>query len=181
MEWGETINVLKGDLSIVGPRPERPHFVQKFLNDITRYNNRPRLKAGIPGCAQVNGWRGGTSIQKRLEYDLYYLRNGSFFFGLRIIVLTILSAMVGRNAYEPAFCTADSRSNPAQSPGCWLLRSYACFKARRGEPIAVFARQCGRNLCDDSDSCYSVLHPNCDSLTLAAASQSHPREEIEWP
>jgi Undecaprenyl-phosphate glucose phosphotransferase len=98
-ELPQFINVLKGDMSVVGPRPERPHFVQKFLNDITRYNNRHWLKAGITGWAQVNGWRGDTSIQKRLEYDLYYLQNWSFFFDLRIIVLTILSAMVGRNAY----------------------------------------------------------------------------------
>ncbi|HXO04708.1 MAG TPA: exopolysaccharide biosynthesis polyprenyl glycosylphosphotransferase [Candidatus Sulfotelmatobacter sp.] len=98
-ELPQFINVLKGDMSVVGPRPERPHFVQKFLNDITRYNNRHWLKAGITGWAQVNGWRGDTSIQKRLEYDLYYLQNWSFFFDLRIIVLTVLSAMIGRNAY----------------------------------------------------------------------------------
>ncbi len=98
-ELPQFINVLKGDMSVVGPRPERPHFVQKFLNDITRYNNRHWLKAGITGWAQVNGWRGDTSIQKRLEYDLYYLQNWSFFFDLRIIVLTIISAVIGRNAY----------------------------------------------------------------------------------
>ena len=79
-ELPQFINVLKGGMSLVGPRPERPHFVQKFLNDITRYNNRHWLKAGITGWAQVNGWRGDTSIQKRLEYDLYYLQNWSFFF-----------------------------------------------------------------------------------------------------
>jgi lipopolysaccharide/colanic/teichoic acid biosynthesis glycosyltransferase len=96
---GRTINFLKGDMSVVGPRPERPHFGQKFLNDIARYDNRHWLKVGITGWAQVNGGRGDTSIQKRLNYDLYYLQNWSFSFGLRIIVLTILSAMVGRNAY----------------------------------------------------------------------------------
>jgi len=98
-ELPQFINVLKGDMSVVGPRPERPYFVQKFLNDITRYNNRHWLKAGITGWAQVNGWRGDTSIQKRLEYDLYYLQNWSFFFDLRIIVLTVISAVIGRNAY----------------------------------------------------------------------------------
>ncbi len=98
-ELPQFLNVLRGDMSVVGPRPERPHFVQKFLNDITRYNNRHWLKAGITGWAQVNGWRGDTSIQKRLEYDLYYLQNWSLFFDLRIIVLTVLSAIVGRNAY----------------------------------------------------------------------------------
>lgn len=98
-ELPQFLNVLRGDMSVVGPRPARPHFVQKFLNDITRYNNRHWLKAGITGWAQVNGWRGDTSIQKRLECDLYYLQNWSLFFDLRIIVLTILSAIVGRNAY----------------------------------------------------------------------------------
>jgi Undecaprenyl-phosphate glucose phosphotransferase len=98
-ELPQFFNVLKGDMSVVGPRPERPHFVQKFLNDVTRYNNRHWLKAGITGWAQVNGWRGDTSIQKRLEYDLYYLKNWSLSFDLRIILMTILSGMIGRNAY----------------------------------------------------------------------------------
>ena len=98
-ELPQFFNVLKGDMSVVGPRPERPHFVQKFLNDVTRYNNRHWLKAGITGWAQVNGWRGDTSIQKRLEYDLYYLQNWSLSFDLRIILMTIFSGMIGRNAY----------------------------------------------------------------------------------
>jgi lipopolysaccharide/colanic/teichoic acid biosynthesis glycosyltransferase len=96
---GRNHQCFEGRPEYSGPAARRPHFVKKFLNDITRCNNRLRLKAGTTGYAQVNGWRGGTSIQKRLEYDLYYLQNGSFFFALRIIVLTILSAMVGRSAY----------------------------------------------------------------------------------
>jgi len=76
-ELPQFLNVLKGDMSIVGPRPERPFFVQRFLEEIDRYNSRHMFKAGITGWAQVNGWRGDTSIAKRVEYDLYYLRNWS--------------------------------------------------------------------------------------------------------
>src|SRR5262249_6420404 len=82
-------NVLLGHMSVVGPRPERPYFVEKFLTDISRYNSRHYLKVGITGWAQVNGLRGDTSIRRRLEYDLYYLRNWSFTFDLQIILLTI--------------------------------------------------------------------------------------------
>jgi lipopolysaccharide/colanic/teichoic acid biosynthesis glycosyltransferase len=86
-------------MSVVGPRPERPHFVTQFLNEIGHYNHRHCLRVGITGWAQVNGWRGNTSIQKRLEYDLYYLQNWTFIFDLRIILLTVVSALAGENAY----------------------------------------------------------------------------------
>ncbi|MCI0721379.1 MAG: exopolysaccharide biosynthesis polyprenyl glycosylphosphotransferase [Acidobacteria bacterium] len=92
-------NVIKGDMSIVGPRPERPHFVEKFLRDIETYHARHYLKVGITGWAQVNGWRGDTSIATRVEHDLYYLRNWSLTFDLQIILLTIFRVFVGRNAY----------------------------------------------------------------------------------
>lgn len=98
-ELPQFINVLKGDMSVVGPRPERPHFVHKFLQEVARYNNRHALKVGITGWAQVNGWRGDTSIEKRVEFDLYYLQNWSLAFDLRIIVMTILSGLINRNAY----------------------------------------------------------------------------------
>lgn len=98
-ELPQFINVLKGDMSVVGPRPERPHFVHKFLREITRYNNRHALKVGITGWAQVNGWRGDTSIEKRVEFDLYYLQNWSLGFDIRIIVMTLFSGLVNRNAY----------------------------------------------------------------------------------
>lgn len=98
-ELPQFINVLKGDMSVVGPRPERPHFVQQFLQEVGKYNNRHCLRVGITGWAQVNGWRGDTSIEKRIEYDLYYLQNWSFSFDLRIIVMTIFSALIGKNAY----------------------------------------------------------------------------------
>jgi Undecaprenyl-phosphate glucose phosphotransferase len=98
-ELPQFINVLKGDMSVVGPRPERPHFVHKFLEEVARYNNRHSLKVGITGWAQVNGWRGDTSIEKRVEYDLYYLQNWSLAFDLRIIVMTVFSGLINRNAY----------------------------------------------------------------------------------
>jgi|1186.fasta_scaffold04349_2 Undecaprenyl-phosphate glucose phosphotransferase len=98
-ELPQFINVLKGDMSIVGPRPERPHFVEKFLQEFDRYNFRHTFKAGITGWAQVNGWRGDTSIAKRVEYDLYYLRNWSLTFDLQIITMTLLHMFNSKNAY----------------------------------------------------------------------------------
>jgi len=98
-ELPQFFNVLKGDMSIVGPRPERPHFVDKFLNEIDKYNARHVFKVGITGWAQVNGWRGDTSIAKRIEYDLYYLRNWSMTFDFQIILLTILRIFGSKNAY----------------------------------------------------------------------------------
>jgi Undecaprenyl-phosphate glucose phosphotransferase len=98
-ELPQFINVLKGDMSVVGPRPERPYFVKQFLQQVGRYNQRHCLKVGITGWAQVNGWRGDTSIKKRVEYDLYYLQNWSLVLDLRIIVMTIFSQLIGKNAY----------------------------------------------------------------------------------
>jgi len=99
-ELPQFLNVLKGDMSIVGPRPERPYFVQRFLEDIAQYNSRHYLKVGITGWAQVNGWRGDTSIARRVEHDLYYLTHWSLLLDLKIIFLTIWRTFVAnRNAY----------------------------------------------------------------------------------
>jgi Undecaprenyl-phosphate glucose phosphotransferase len=98
-ELPQFLNVLRGDMSIVGPRPERAHFVERFLEEIDRYNFRHTFKVGITGWAQVNGWRGDTSIAKRVEYDLYYLRNWSLTFDLQIITMTLLRIFKSKNAY----------------------------------------------------------------------------------
>src|SRR6266481_4139594 len=98
-ELPQFINVLRGDMSVVGPRPERPHFVHKFLQEVSSYNHRHSLKVGITGWAQVNGWRGNTSIEKRVEFGLYYLQNWTFAFDLRIILMTVFSGLMNRNAY----------------------------------------------------------------------------------
>ena len=83
-------NVLKGDMSIVGPRPERPFFVEQFKHRIPQYMLRHKVKAGITGWAQVNGWRGNTSLEKRIEFDLYYIENWSLSLDFKIMWLTVL-------------------------------------------------------------------------------------------
>ena len=92
-------NVLKGDMSLVGPRPERPIFVKEFRKDIPLYMLRHKVKAGITGWAQVNGWRGNTSLDRRIECDLYYIRNWSYFLDLKIIILTFWKGFINKNAY----------------------------------------------------------------------------------
>jgi Undecaprenyl-phosphate glucose phosphotransferase len=91
-------NFLLGNMSIVGPRPERKHFIEKFKDDIPYYNVRHLVKSGITGWAQANGWRGDTSIKKRVEYDIYYLENWSFWLDLRIIFLTLFNVRVWKSA-----------------------------------------------------------------------------------
>ena len=98
-ELPQFFNVLQGNMSVVGPRPERPFFVKKFVQDVAHYHSRHHLKVGITGWAQVNGLRGDTSISKRIEYDLHYLQNWSLSFDLRIIVLTLWTGIFGSNAY----------------------------------------------------------------------------------
>ena len=98
-ELPQFFNVLKGDMSLVGPRPERPYFVEKFKEEIPRYMVKHQVRPGITGWAQVNGLRGDTSIQKRIEYDLYYIENWSVSFDLRILFLTVFKGFVNKNAY----------------------------------------------------------------------------------
>jgi Undecaprenyl-phosphate glucose phosphotransferase len=92
-------NVLRGDMSIVGPRPERPHFVEQFKHRIPQYMLRHKVKAGLTGWAQVNGWRGNTPLEKRIEYDLYYIENWSVRLDLKIIWLTVIKGFFHKHAY----------------------------------------------------------------------------------
>ncbi|MBX5483857.1 MAG: undecaprenyl-phosphate glucose phosphotransferase [Myxococcaceae bacterium] len=98
-ELPQLFNVLKGDMSLVGPRPERPVFIEDFKRQIPRYHLRHKVKAGITGWAQINGLRGQTSIQKRIEYDLYYIENWSLLLDLKILIRTALGGFLSRNAY----------------------------------------------------------------------------------
>jgi len=92
-------NVLAGDMSLVGPRPERPVFVSQFRNQIPNYMLRHKVKSGITGWAQVNGWRGDTSLEKRIECDLYYIRNWSLWLDIKILFLTVFKGFIHKNAY----------------------------------------------------------------------------------
>ncbi len=89
-ELPQLFNVLRGDMSLVGPRPERPYFVQDFSRRLAHYEQRHLLRPGMTGWAQINGWRGDTSVAKRLEYDLYFVRHWSLWFQLRVLLLTPL-------------------------------------------------------------------------------------------
>ena len=98
-ELPQIFNVLTGDMSLVGPRPERPVFIEEFKKQIPRYHLRHKVKAGITGWAQINGLRGQTSIEKRIEYDLYYIENWSLSLDLKILVKTALGGFLSKNAY----------------------------------------------------------------------------------
>jgi Undecaprenyl-phosphate glucose phosphotransferase len=98
-ELPQLINVVLGHMSLVGPRPERPPFVKQFKERIPQYMLRHRVKSGITGWAQVNGWRGNTSLEKRIEYDLYYIENWSLRLDLKILILTLLRGFGQKHAY----------------------------------------------------------------------------------
>jgi Undecaprenyl-phosphate glucose phosphotransferase len=98
-ELPQLFNVLKGDMSLIGPRPERPLFVEKFKEEIPRYMIKHQVRPGITGWAQVNGYRGDSSIKKRIEYDLYYIENWTIMLDMKILFLTIFTGFVNKNAY----------------------------------------------------------------------------------
>ena len=98
-ELPQLFNVLKGEMSLVGPRPERPFFVEKFREEIPRYMIKHQVRPGLTGWAQVNGYRGNTSIRKRIEYDLYYIENWTIGLDVKILILTFFKGFVNKNAY----------------------------------------------------------------------------------
>ena len=98
-ELPQLINVLKGDMSLIGPRPERPQFVEKFREEIPRYMVKHQVRPGMTGWAQVNGYRGNTSIRKRIDCDLYYIENWTVGLDIKILFLTVFRGFVNKNAY----------------------------------------------------------------------------------
>ena len=92
-------NVFVGDMSLVGPRPEQPFYVQRFRDEIPAYMLRHKMKAGITGWAQVNGWRGDTSIASRIECDIWYIKNWSIWLDIGILFMTFWKGVVNKNAY----------------------------------------------------------------------------------
>jgi Undecaprenyl-phosphate glucose phosphotransferase len=98
-ELPQLFNILKGDMSLVGPRPERPLFVKKFQEEIPRYMVKHQVRPGLTGWAQVNGLRGDTSIRKRIEYDIYYIENWTLGFDIKIILMTFFTGFINKNAY----------------------------------------------------------------------------------
>ena len=98
-EFPQLFNVLKGDMSLVGPRPERPQYVEKFREEIPRYMIKHQVRPGMTGWAQVNGYRGDTSIRKRIEHDLYYIENWTIGLDIKILFLTVFKGFINKNAY----------------------------------------------------------------------------------
>ena len=98
-ELPQLINVVSGQMSLIGPRPERPHFVKQFSEEYKKYMLRHKVKAGMTGWAQIHGFRGNTSLRKRLVYDLYYVRNWSFALDLWILLRTPWHIIKGENAH----------------------------------------------------------------------------------
>ena len=98
-ELPQFFNVLLGNMSVVGPRPERPFFVDQFKEEVSKYMVKHQVKPGITGWAQVNGWRGDTSIEKRIECDIYYIENWNLLLDIRIMLKTVFKGLVNKNAY----------------------------------------------------------------------------------
>ncbi len=98
-ELPQLVNIIKGDMSLIGPRPERPYFVEKFREEIPRYMIKHQVRPGLSGWAQINGYRGDTSIKKRIECDLYYIENWSLGLDVKILFLTLFKGFINKNAY----------------------------------------------------------------------------------
>ena len=98
-ELPQFFNILVGEMSLVGPRPERPLFVEKFKEEVPRYMIKHQVRPGLTGWAQINGYRGDTSIRKRIEYDIFYIENWTMSMDFKIMFLTIFKGFINKNAY----------------------------------------------------------------------------------
>ena len=98
-ELPQLFNILKGDMSLVGPRPEQPSYVEQFKESIPRYMIKHQVRPGMTGWAQIEGYRGDSSIKKRIECDLYYIENWTMGFDIKILFLTIFKGFINKNAY----------------------------------------------------------------------------------
>ena len=98
-ELPQLFNVLKGEMSLIGPRPERPQFVEKFREEIPRYMVKHQVRPGMTGWAQIHGYRGDTSIRKRIDCDLYYIENWTIGLDIKILFLTAFKGFINKNAY----------------------------------------------------------------------------------
>ncbi len=98
-EIPQFFNILKGDMSLIGPRPERPYFVEQYKEKIPRYMVKHQVRPGLTGWAQVNGLRGDSSIRKRIEYDIYYIENWTLLFDIKILLMTFITGFINKNAY----------------------------------------------------------------------------------
>jgi len=98
-ELPQLLNVLLGEMSLIGPRPERPMFVEKYKDEVPHYMKKHLVKAGLTGWAQVHGWRGNTCLHTRIEHDLYYIENWSLWLDIKIIIMTVFRGLVHKNAY----------------------------------------------------------------------------------
>jgi lipopolysaccharide/colanic/teichoic acid biosynthesis glycosyltransferase len=98
-ELPQIFNVIRGEMSLVGPRPERPQFVEKFKEEIPRYMIKHQVRPGMTGLAQINGFRGDTSIWKRVEFDIEYIENWTIWLDIKILFLTFFKGFVNKNAY----------------------------------------------------------------------------------
>jgi putative colanic acid biosynthesis UDP-glucose lipid carrier transferase len=98
-ELPQLLNVLRGEMSLIGPRPERPMFVEQYKDEVPHYNKKHLVKAGVTGWAQVHGWRGNTCLHTRIEHDLYYIENWSLWLDIKIIVMTLFRGLIHKNAY----------------------------------------------------------------------------------
>ncbi len=109
-ELPQLLNILKGDMSLVGPRPERPYFADKFAKVIPNYEERHTVNAGLTGWAQVNGWRGNSSVIERTKCDLYYIRNRSILFNLKIMLMTPFEKPIAHTKEESSYDLTFSHS-----------------------------------------------------------------------